>query len=106
MASTSSEQRRRWCSHEHCQIPLQRFPPCSCSEVAKIDKRHSRRTAAKATPTEIKILVYLALISKSPYRVPCLALLNALIFFCAFDNMIAITTMSLPLLWPLLLPLH
>lgn len=51
------------------------------------------------------ILVYLALIAKSPYRVPCLALLNTLIVFCVFDNMIAITAMSLPLAWPLLLPL-
>lgn len=49
-------------------------------------------------------LAYLALILRSPYRVPCLALLNTLIVFSVFDNMIAVTTLSLPLVWPLLLP--
>jgi hypothetical protein len=51
----------------------------------------------------VVILVYLGLILRSPYRVPCLALLNTLILFCMFDNMIAITSLSLQLAWPLLL---
>ena len=51
------------------------------------------------------ILVYLRMILKSPYGVPSLALLNTLIFFCTFDNMIAQTFLGLQLMWPLLLPL-
>jgi hypothetical protein len=51
------------------------------------------------------ILVYLRIILKSPYGVPSLALLNTLIFFCTFDNMIAQTFLGLQLMWPLLLPL-
>jgi hypothetical protein len=51
------------------------------------------------------ILVYLWRISKSPYRVPCLALLNTTVFFCTFDNMIAQTFLFAQLIWPLLLPL-
>ena len=48
---------------------------------------------------------YLVLILRSPYCVPCLALLNTLVVFSVFDNMIAISSMSLQLIWPLLLPL-
>jgi hypothetical protein len=50
-------------------------------------------------------IVYFQMILKSPYRVPCLALLNTLIFFCTFDNMIAQTFLMFQLVWPLLLPL-
>jgi hypothetical protein len=49
------------------------------------------------------ILVYLALILRSPYRLPCLALLNTLIVFCVFENMIAYTALLMQLVWPLLL---
>jgi oligosaccharide repeat unit polymerase len=51
------------------------------------------------------ILLYLRLILKSAYGVPSLALLNTLIFFCTFDNMIAQSFLALQLIWPLLLPL-
>jgi hypothetical protein len=51
------------------------------------------------------ILLYLWMILKSPYGVPSLALLNTLIFFCTFDNMIAQTFLGFQLIWPLLLPL-
>ena len=50
-------------------------------------------------------LSYLAVILRSPYCVPCLALLNTLIVFSVFDNMIAVTAVSLQLVWPLLLGL-
>jgi hypothetical protein len=50
-------------------------------------------------------LIYLALILRSAYCVPCLALLNTLIVFSVFDNMIAVSSMSLQLVWPLLLGL-
>jgi hypothetical protein len=52
----------------------------------------------------VTILVYVNLIRRSIYRVPALALLNILVVFCVFDNMIAFTGMSLQLLWILLLP--
>jgi hypothetical protein len=48
--------------------------------------------------------VYLVVIFRSPYRVPCLALLNTLVVFCLFNNMIASTAMIPQLIWPLLLP--
>jgi hypothetical protein len=48
---------------------------------------------------------YLVVIRSSPYRVPCLALLNTLVVFCCFDNMIAQTFLSFQLIWPLLLTL-
>ena len=35
----------------------------------------------------------------------CLALLNTLVVFSVFDNMIAVTAVSLQLVWPLLLGL-
>jgi hypothetical protein len=50
------------------------------------------------------IVVYLAIILRSPYRVPCLALLNTLVVFCLFNNMIASAAMLPQLVWPLLLP--
>lgn len=53
----------------------------------------------------ICILLYLRMILKSRYGVPSLALLNTLIFFCTFDNMIAQTFLVFQLIWPLLLPL-
>jgi hypothetical protein len=49
------------------------------------------------------ILLYLRLIRHSPYRVPCLALLNTLIVFCTFQNMIAFAGLMLQLVWPLFL---
>ncbi len=50
------------------------------------------------------VVVYLQLIRYSPYRVPCLALLNMFIVFCTFQNMIAFSGLILQLVWPLLLP--
>jgi hypothetical protein len=47
------------------------------------------------------IIVYLRLIRHSPYRVSCLALLNTLVFFCTFHNMIAYAGLILQLVWPL-----
>jgi oligosaccharide repeat unit polymerase len=49
------------------------------------------------------VTAYLVIIRNSPYRVPCLALLNTLVVFCSFDNMIAQTSVSFQLIWPLLL---
>ncbi|MQR01324.1 hypothetical protein [Glaciimonas soli] len=49
------------------------------------------------------IIGYLLAIRKSAYSVPALALLNTLIVFSIFDNMIAFTGMSLQLLWPLII---
>jgi hypothetical protein len=51
------------------------------------------------------VTTYLVIIRSSPYRVPCLALLNTLVVFCCFDNMIAQTFLSFQLMWPLLLTL-
>lgn len=51
------------------------------------------------------ILLYVKFTLRSPYRVPALALLNTLIVFCIFDNMIAFSGMSLQLAWLLLLPI-
>jgi hypothetical protein len=51
------------------------------------------------------VTVYLVVIRSSPYRVPCLALLNTLVVFCSFDNMIAQTFLTFQLIWPLLLTL-
>ena len=50
------------------------------------------------------IIVYLLLILRSPYRVPCLALLNTLVVFCLFNNMLAATVLLPQLIWPLLFP--
>jgi hypothetical protein len=47
--------------------------------------------------------LYLRLIRYSPYRVPCLALLNTFIVFCTFHNMIAFAGLILQLIWPLFL---
>jgi hypothetical protein len=52
------------------------------------------------------ILGYLQLIRDSPYRVPCLALLNTFVVFCTFQNMIAYTGLFIQLIWPLLLGLR
>ncbi|MDP3077407.1 hypothetical protein [Bradyrhizobium sp.] len=50
------------------------------------------------------IVTYLILIRSSPYRVPALALLNTLVLFCLFNNML-VSAATLPtLIWPLLLP--
>ena len=51
------------------------------------------------------IVVYLQIIRRSPYRVPCLALLNTFIVFCTFQNMIVFAGLILQLFWPLLLGL-
>jgi hypothetical protein len=50
------------------------------------------------------IVIYSILIRSSPYRVPALALLNVLVVFCLFNNMIASAAMLPQLVWPLLLP--
>lgn len=50
------------------------------------------------------IVVYLLLISRSPFRVPCLALLNTLVLFCLFNNMLVSAAIIPQLVWPLLLP--
>lgn len=50
------------------------------------------------------IIIYIVLIQNSPYRVPALALLNVLVVFCLFNNMLAAATMLPQLVWPLLLP--
>jgi hypothetical protein len=50
------------------------------------------------------IIVYIILIRGSPYRVPALALLNVLVVFCLFNNMIASAALLPQLVWPLLLP--
>jgi hypothetical protein len=50
------------------------------------------------------IAVYAILIRRSPYRVPALALLNVLVVFCLFNNMLASAVMIPQLVWPLLLP--
>jgi hypothetical protein len=50
------------------------------------------------------IIVYLLVISRSPFRVPCLALLNTLVLFCLFNNMLVSAAIIPQLVWPLLLP--
>ena len=52
----------------------------------------------------IFIITYLILIARSPYRVPALALLNTLVVFCLFNNMIASAAMLPQLILILLLP--
>ncbi len=41
------------------------------------------------------------LIRNCPYRVPALALLNTLVVFCLFNNMIASAAILPSLIWPL-----
>lgn len=50
------------------------------------------------------IILYIWLIRNSPYRVPCLALLNTFIVFCTFQNMISYTALLMQLVWPLFIP--
>jgi hypothetical protein len=50
------------------------------------------------------IICYLILIVRSPYRVPGLALLNTLVVFCLFNNMVASAAMLPQLIVLLLLP--
>lgn len=50
------------------------------------------------------IILYAILIRNSPYRVPALALLNVLVVFCLFNNMLASAAMLPQLVWPLLIP--
>lgn len=50
------------------------------------------------------IIFYAILIRNSPYRVPALALLNVLVVFCLFNNMLASAAMLPQLVWPLLIP--
>jgi hypothetical protein len=50
------------------------------------------------------IIFYLVLISKSPYAVPSLALLNTLIVLCLINNMVASAAMLPPLVVSVLLP--
>jgi hypothetical protein len=49
------------------------------------------------------IFIYLDLAAATPLFVPSLALLNTFIVYNVFDNMIATTSVSLQLAWPLLL---
>jgi hypothetical protein len=44
-------------------------------------------------------IVYLQLIRRSAFNVPSLALLNTMVVFCTFHNMIATSTLSLQLVW-------
>jgi hypothetical protein len=50
------------------------------------------------------IVAYLLVISRSPFRAPCLALLNTLVLFCLFNNMLVSAAIIPQLVWPLLLP--
>lgn len=50
------------------------------------------------------IAVYLWVIQWSPYRVPCLALMNTLVLLCMFNNMLVSAAMAPLLVLPLLLP--
>jgi hypothetical protein len=50
------------------------------------------------------IVVCLLVISRSPFRVPCLAPLNTLVLFCLFNNMLVSAAIIPQLVWPLLLP--
>jgi oligosaccharide repeat unit polymerase len=45
------------------------------------------------------ILLYTVFMSETVFAVPAMALLNTLVVFCVFDNMIAFTGMSLQLVW-------
>lgn len=49
--------------------------------------------------------LYVFAIKNNPFKLPALALLNTLVFFCIFDNMIAFTGMIGQLFWPLVMPL-
>lgn len=49
------------------------------------------------------IVVYLRLMRHSPFRLPALALLNCVIVFCTFQNMIAFSGVLLQIVWPVLL---
>jgi hypothetical protein len=49
------------------------------------------------------ILIYVRLIRYSPFRVPCLALLNMFVVFCTFHNMLSYTALLMQLVWPLFL---
>jgi hypothetical protein len=50
-------------------------------------------------------IVYLQLIRRSAFNVPSLALLNTMVVFCTFHNMIATSTLSLQLVWTAVLGL-
>jgi hypothetical protein len=41
------ELRRRRCSHDRCEIPLQRMPRCPLPEAAAIKEPHARRTGGQ-----------------------------------------------------------
>ena len=49
------------------------------------------------------VIVYLLLIRRSALNVPSLALLNTIVAFCTFHNMIASSVMSMQLVWAVLL---
>jgi hypothetical protein len=51
------------------------------------------------------VIVYLLLIRRSALNVPSLALLNTIVVFCTFHNMIATSTLSLQLVWTFVLGL-
>jgi hypothetical protein len=45
------------------------------------------------------VIVYLLLIRRGAFSVPSLALLNTIVIFCTFHNMIASSVLSLQLVW-------
>lgn len=60
--------------------------------------------AAMAAMLFAFIMFYLLVMSMTAYAVPALALLNTLVVFCVFDNMVAFTGMSLQLAWLMFIP--
>lgn len=50
------------------------------------------------------IITYTFAIARSAFRVPCLALLNTLVVFCLFNNVLVSAVMAPLLVWPLLYP--
>ncbi len=49
------------------------------------------------------VVVYLLLVRRSAFNVPSLALLNTIVVFCTFHNMIASSVLSLQLVWTVVL---
>jgi hypothetical protein len=49
------------------------------------------------------VIVYLLLVRRSAFNVPSLALLNTIVVFCTFHNMIASSVLSLQLVWTVVL---
>lgn len=51
------------------------------------------------------LILFVVPMSMTQWGVPALALLNTLVVFCVFDNMIAFTGMSLQVIWLVVLPM-